>query len=73
MQNASLWRTVLGVESTVIEDIDFNDDARAIVAHVRPARATRERCGACRSKASWYDRRQGRRQLRGLDVGRMEV
>lgn len=41
MQNASLWRTVLGVENTVVEDIEFNDDTQAIVAHVRPARATR--------------------------------
>ncbi|MDJ0396214.1 ISL3 family transposase [Rhodococcus sp. G-MC3] len=73
MQNASLWRTVLGVENTVVEDIEFNDDAQAIVAQVRPARATRGRCGACGSRASWYDRGQGRRQWRGLDLGTVQV
>lgn len=73
MQNASLWRTVLGVENTVVEDIEFNDDAQAIVAHVRPARASSGRCGACGSRASWYDRGQGRRQWRGLDVGTVQV
>ena len=73
MQNVSLWRTVLGVENTVVEDIEFNDDTQAIVAHVRPARATRGRCGACGSRASWYDRGQGRRQWRGLDLGTVRV
>ncbi len=73
MQNASLWRTVLGVENTVVEDVEFNDDTQSIVAHVRPARATRGRCGACGSRASWYDRGQGRRQWRGLDLGTVQV
>ena len=39
MQNASLWRAVLGVENTVVEDVEFDDEAQVLVAHVRPRRA----------------------------------
>ncbi len=73
MQNASLWCTVLGVERTNVEDVEFDDHTLAIVAHVRPARAAQGRCGACGSGASWYDRGQGRRQWRGLDLGTVQV
>ncbi len=31
MQNASLWRTALGVENTVVEDVEFLDHTQAIV------------------------------------------
>ena len=73
MQNASLWRAVLGVENTVVEDVEFDERAQVLVAHIRPRRPSRGRCGACGSKASWYDRGQGRRRWRGLDMGTVQV
>ena len=73
MQNASVWRAVLGVENTVVEDVDFDEVAQVVVAHVRPRRAGRGRCGACGARASWYDRGQGRRRWRGLDMGTIRV
>jgi transposase len=73
VRNASLWRALLGVESSVVEDVEFDDQAQVLVVHVRPRRASRGRCGACGSRASWYDRGQGRRRWRGLDLGTIEV
>ena len=48
MRNASLWRAVLGVENTVVEDVEFDEEAQVVVAHVRPRRAGRGRCGTLR-------------------------
>ena len=47
MRNASLWRALLCVENTVVEDVEFDDEAQVLVAHVRPRRASRGRCGTC--------------------------
>ena len=73
MRNASVWRAVLGVENTVVEDVEFDEVAQVVVAHVRPRRAGRGCCGSCGATASWYDRGQGRRRWRGLDFGTMQV
>ena len=73
MQNASLWRALLCVENTVIEDIEFDEPSRVLVARVRPRRPSRGRCGTCGARASWYDRGHGRRRWRGLDIGTTRV
>lgn len=73
MRNASLWRALLSVESTVIEDIEFDELEGVVVAHVRPRRAARGRCGRCGTRASWYDPGEGRRRWRSLDLGTVEV
>ncbi|HWJ65714.1 MAG TPA: ISL3 family transposase [Nocardioides sp.] len=73
MRNASLWRALLGVENTVIEEIEFDELEEVVVAHVRPRRAGHGRCGACGSRAPWYDRGEGRRRWRSLDLGTVEV
>ena len=73
VRNASIWRALLCVESTVVEDVEFDGEAQVLVAHVRPRRAHRGRCGTCGSGAAWYDRGQGRRRWRGLDMGTIQV
>ncbi|HWU22422.1 MAG TPA: ISL3 family transposase [Nocardioides sp.] len=73
MRTASLWRALLGVENTVIEDIEFDQDDELVVAHVRPRRPGHGRCGACGTRAPWYDRGEGRRRWRALDLGTVEV
>ncbi|WP_299933074.1 ISL3 family transposase [uncultured Nocardioides sp.] len=75
MQNATLWRALLGVEKTVVEDIEFDEDEELLVAHVRPrARArARGRCGRCERRAPAYDRGEGRRRWRALDLGTVRV
>lgn len=71
MRNATLW--LLGVEQTVIEGIEFEEDDDLLVAQVRPRKGARQRCGRCGRKASWYDRGEGRRRWRGLDLGTVRV
>ena len=75
MQNATLWRALLGVEKTVVEDIEFDEDEQLLVAHVRPrARArARARCGRCERRSPAYDRGEGRRRWRALDLGAVQV
>jgi transposase len=70
----SLWRAVLGVEKTVIEDVEYDEDAQVVVVSVRPAARQRDRCGRCRRRCRGYDQgRAGRRRWRGLDLGTIQV
>ena len=77
MRNSRLWRALLGVDKrAVIEEIEFDDDGadgEVVVAHVRPRRGARGRCGRCGRKAPSYDRGEGRRRWRGLDLGTVRV
>ena len=69
MRELSLWRALLGVEKTVIEDIEFDPAAGQLVAHVRPTARSRDRCGRCRRPGRGYDAGRGRRRWRTLDLG----
>lgn len=73
MRNARVWRALLGVEKTVIEGLEFDEDAELVVAHVRPTRSARGRCGVCRRRCPGYDGGGGRRRWRGLDLGAVRV
>lgn len=73
MRDASLWRTLLGVEKTVVEGVRFDELAGVVVAAVRPRQMVRGRCGRCGKRAAWYDRGVGRRRWRGLDIGTVRV
>lgn len=69
MRDVSLWRSVFGVENTVIERVEFDEDAGVVVAHVRPSARQRGRCGVCRRRCPGYDGGAGRRRWRALDLG----
>lgn len=69
MRDVSLWRGLLGVEKTVIERVEFDEDAQVLVAHVRPTSRQRSRCGLCRKRCAGYDAGPGRRRWRSLDLG----
>lgn len=69
MRDVSLWRGLLGVENTVIERVEFDEDCEVLVAHVRPTRRQRGRCGVCRRRSPGYDAGAGRRRWRALDLG----
>jgi transposase len=69
VRDVSLWRGLLGVEKTVIERVEFDEDGQVLVAHVRPASRLRGRCGLCRSRCPGYDAGSGRRRWRSLDSG----
>lgn len=70
MLGVKVWRRLVGVcDRTVIERIEFDEEADAVVAHVRPPRAARRRCGRCGRRSPGYDRGEGRRRWRSLDLG----
>ena len=69
MRFAKVWQRLLGVERTVVEQVVFDDDEGAIVASVRPRKGATRRCGLCSRRCSWYDRGEGRRRWRTLDLG----
>lgn len=70
MLGVKVWRRLLGVcDRTVIERVEFDEDADAVVAEVRPRRAKKQRCGRCGRRAPGYDQGEGRRRWRALDLG----
>jgi transposase len=58
---------------TVVEDVFFDDDADAVVIAARPTARGRGRCGRCGRKSPRYDRGEGRRRWRALDLGTTRV
>jgi transposase len=64
----SVWLRVLGVVDSVLERLVEEPDG-SVVAHVRPKRRWRQRCGVCGRRSPLYDQGEGRRRWRGLDVG----
>jgi transposase len=73
VRNIRVWRALLGVERAVVEDIEFDEDAELLVAHVRPRKGARQRCGRCGRRASWYDQGEGRRRWRAVDLGTVQA
>lgn len=55
MRDVSLWRCLLGVEKTVVERVEFDEDAELLVLHVRPMARQRGRCGVCGRRSPGYD------------------
>ena len=73
MQNARVWQRVLGLTRTVIEAVVFDEDEDAVVASVRPRKGGQRRCGRCGRRGPWFDRGEGRRRWRALDLGVIRV
>jgi transposase len=69
VRNASVWRALLGVEKTVVEGLEFDQDQGVLVARVRPTAGARGRCGRCSRRSPGYDSGAGRRRWRTLDLG----
>jgi len=69
VRSARLWKRLLGVEHTVIEQVLYDPDADAVVAVVRPTRSRRQRCPTCQRRCPGYDQGEGRRRWRALDLG----
>ncbi|MDM7490886.1 ISL3 family transposase [Rhodococcus sp. CSLK01-03] len=69
MRNNRIWARILGVEKTVVEGVEFDDDTGGVVVSVRPTLRARSRCGVCRRRCPGYDGGAGRRRWRALDAG----
>jgi transposase len=73
VRNRSVWERACGLTETVVEGVDFDDGAEAIVVAVRPAARARSRCGRCCRRSPRYDLEEGRRRWRALDLGTTKV
>jgi transposase len=69
VRTGRVWAGLLGVERTVVERVEFDEDSGELVAHVRPKPNQRSRCGVCGRRCPGYDGGQGRRRWRALDLG----
>ena len=69
MRDARVWAGLLGIEHAMVERVEYDQDAGVLLAHVRPSRSRRSRCGRCGKRSAGYDRGEGRRQWRALDLG----
>jgi transposase len=73
VRNKSVWERACGLSETVVEGVEFDDTADAIVVAVRPTARARGRCGECRRRSPRYDNGEGRRRWRALDLGTTRV
>ena len=67
---------MLGVEHTVIGDVELEADGRGgwvVVVSVRATRRQGCRCPVCRARCPGYDRGEGPARWRGLDLGTTKV
>jgi transposase len=69
VRNARVWAGLLGLQKTVVERVEFDEQQQIVVAFVRPGRGQRRRCGLCRRRCPGYDQGAGRRRWRTLDLG----
>ncbi len=69
MRSTMLWARLLGVVQAVVEGVCFDEVEECIVVSVRPRKAKKRRCGKCGIRCSGYDRGEGRRRWRALDLG----
>jgi hypothetical protein len=68
-----LWARLLGVVKAVVEGVEFDEDDECIVVAVHPRKATKRRCGECGKRSPGYDRGEGRRRWRALDLGTIKA
>ena len=73
MRKNRVLRAAFGLDNAVIEGLDYDDTAGAVIVSVRPSAKARNRCGRCGRRSAGYDRGEGRRRWRALDVGTCRV
>ncbi len=67
MREDRVLARLLGVERAVVEAVLVEQDA--VVVRVRPRRRDASRCGVCGRRSRGYDRGEGARRWRALDLG----
>ena len=76
MRGTRIWARLLGVQGTIVEDVSVEEseegEVAALVVAVRLRRGDQGRCGKCRRRSPSYDRGEGRRRWRHLDLGTVQ-
>lgn len=73
MRGDRLWRELLGVQESVVEGMELSEDGRELVVAVRAGKRRRGRCGRCLKRCPMYDRGEGRRRWRTIDLGTVQA
>lgn len=78
MRRIRIWARLLGVESAIVEDVSFEADEEAgesgmLVVSARLLRKDMSRCGLCGKRCPGYDKGEGRRRWRALDLGTIQA
>lgn len=73
MRQRSVWQRACGLTRTVVEGVDFDENVGAVIVSVRPTARVRGRCGRCGRRSPRFDRGEGRRRWRALDLGSTKV
>ena len=73
MRSGRLWARLVGVEGAVIQHVWFDDQAGAVVVAARPRKHLQGRCGVCARRCPGFDRGEGRRRWRALDLGTLKA
>ena len=68
MRGARLFTRLLGLGRAVVEEVRVDDEGAVVVA-ARPRQRDASRCGLCGRRCPGYDRGEGRRRWRALDLG----
>jgi transposase len=69
VRGARVWAKLLGVEGSIVEDVELDDASDSLIVRVRLQPRDRRRCGRCRRRCPGYDGGEGRRRWRTLDLG----
>jgi transposase len=76
VRGTRIWARLLGVQGTIVEDVSVEEseegEVAALVVAVRLRRGDQGRCGKCRRRSPGYDRGEGRRRWRHLDLGTVQ-
>jgi transposase len=73
VQDSTLWRALIGVENTVLEGVEYDEERQVVTVRVRPAARRQNRCGRCERPARRYDHGRGDpRHWRTLDLGTIQ-
>jgi len=67
VRGGRVFASLLGLGRVVVESVRTEEGA--LVVRVRPRGRERSRCGICGRRAPGYDRGEGRRRWRALDLG----
>jgi transposase len=73
VRDKRVWQRAFGLARTVVEDVVFDEAADVVVVSARPVAKARGRCGRCGRRSPRYDRGDGRRRWRALDLGITKV
>ena len=68
---SSLAKIIVGVNRMVVEnvEIEYPEINPTLIISVRPTKKDSCRCGICGKKCSGYDKGNGKRRWRSLDIG----